>query len=46
LNALHCDARSSIRKQITASDSTGHHIHIEEPQLVIQAIREVVGAVH
>lgn len=31
-------------KEITASADTGHHIHIDEPQLVIRAIRDVVNA--
>ena len=38
-------ALSRNGKQITASASTGHHIHIDEPQLVVKAIREVVSAV-
>ena len=38
-------ALSRNGKQITASADTGHHIHIDEPQLVIRAIREVVSAV-
>jgi hypothetical protein len=38
-------ALSRKGKQITASATTGHHIHIDEPQLVIRAIREVVSAV-
>jgi pimeloyl-ACP methyl ester carboxylesterase len=31
-------------KEITALADTGHHIHIDEPQLVIRAIRDVVNA--
>jgi hypothetical protein len=38
-------ALSRKGRQVTASAGTGHHIHIDEPQLVIQAIREVVDAV-
>jgi pimeloyl-ACP methyl ester carboxylesterase len=37
-------ALSRNGKQIAASAGTGHHIHIDEPQLVIQAIRQVVSA--
>lgn len=37
-------ALSRNGKQIAASASTGHHIHIDEPQLVIRAIREVLSA--
>lgn len=37
-------ALSTRGKQIVAEDC-GHHIHIEQPQLVIDAIREVVEAV-
>jgi pimeloyl-ACP methyl ester carboxylesterase len=37
-------ALSRKGKQIAASPGTGHHIHIDEPELVIQAIREVVSA--
>jgi len=35
-------ALSRNGKQINASAATGHHIHIDEPQLVIGAIRDVV----
>lgn len=38
-------ALSRNGKQVAASATTGHHIHIDEPQLVIQAIREVVSAI-
>jgi hypothetical protein len=38
-------ALSRNGRQVTASAGTGHHIHIDEPQLVIRAIREVVNAV-
>jgi pimeloyl-ACP methyl ester carboxylesterase len=38
-------ALSQNGRQITAAPTTGHHIHIDEPQLVIDAIREVVSAV-
>ena len=38
-------ALSRNGRQITASADTGHHIHIDEPQLVIRAIRDVVSAV-
>lgn len=37
-------ALSRNGRLITASARTGHHIHIDEPELVIRAIREVVGA--
>lgn len=37
-------ALSRNGRQVTASAGTGHHIHIDEPQLVIRAIREVVSA--
>jgi pimeloyl-ACP methyl ester carboxylesterase len=37
-------ALSRNSRQVTASPTTGHHIHIDEPQLVIRAIREVVTA--
>jgi pimeloyl-ACP methyl ester carboxylesterase len=37
-------ALSRNGKRITASAATGHHIHIDEPQLVIGAIRDVVRA--
>jgi pimeloyl-ACP methyl ester carboxylesterase len=37
-------ALSTRGKQIIAEDC-GHHIHVEQPQLVIHAIREVVEAV-
>lgn len=37
-------ALSRNGKLVDASDSTGHHIHIDEPELVIRAIREVVDA--
>jgi pimeloyl-ACP methyl ester carboxylesterase len=37
-------ALSTRGKQIIAEDC-GHHIQVEQPQLVIEAIREVVGAV-
>jgi pimeloyl-ACP methyl ester carboxylesterase len=37
-------ALSTRGKQIIAEDC-GHHIHVEQPQLVIDAIREVVEAV-
>jgi pimeloyl-ACP methyl ester carboxylesterase len=37
-------ALSTRGKQVIAEDC-GHHIHIEQPQLVIDAIREVVEAV-
>jgi hypothetical protein len=37
-------ALSRNGRQVTAAASTGHHIHIDEPQLVIRAIRDVVGA--
>ena len=36
-------ALSTKGRQIVASAGTGHHIHIDEPQLVIRAIREVVN---
>jgi pimeloyl-ACP methyl ester carboxylesterase len=38
-------ALSRNGKEVTASATTGHHIHIDEPQLVIQAIREVVTTI-
>ena len=37
-------ALSRDGRLVTASSGTGHHIHIDEPELVIRAIREVVGA--
>jgi hypothetical protein len=37
-------ALSTSGKQVIAADC-GHHIHVEQPQLVIDAIREVVEAV-
>ena len=38
-------ALSRRGRQMTAGPRTGHHIHIEEPDLVVRAIREVVTAV-
>jgi len=35
-------ALSRNKKQINTSAATGHHIHIDEPQLVISAIHDVV----
>jgi pimeloyl-ACP methyl ester carboxylesterase len=37
-------ALSTRGRQLIAEDC-GHHIHVEQPQLVIDAIREVVEAV-
>jgi pimeloyl-ACP methyl ester carboxylesterase len=37
-------ALSRNGRQITAAPGTGHHIHIDQPELVIRAIREVVTA--
>jgi pimeloyl-ACP methyl ester carboxylesterase len=37
--------RSENAKQIIADDS-GHYIHVEQPNLVIDAIRQVVEAAH
>jgi pimeloyl-ACP methyl ester carboxylesterase len=37
-------ALSRNGKRVAASAATGHHIHIDEPQLVIDAIRDVVRA--
>ena len=38
-------ALSRNGKVVKAAATTGHHIHIDEPQLVISAIRDVVNAV-
>ena len=36
-------ALSRNGRQLTASPTTDHHIHIDEPQLVARAIRDVVN---
>lgn len=38
-------ARSSTQSKLILVEDTGHHIYIDQPQIVVDTIREVVEAV-